>query len=112
MKKTIWNVLKFIIVTLFYGPLLCGIILGVGDLIFGETELNEVEIKSTTNVETLASITDVESEPVSEPEPVTESSYTRKTSYVSYGTCAATTKKGTRCRRKASKGSIYCWQHK
>lgn len=25
--------------------------------------------------------------------------------------CAATTKKGTRCKRKASKGSSYCWQH-
>lgn len=26
--------------------------------------------------------------------------------------CAARTKKGTRCKRTASKGSIYCWQHK
>lgn len=26
--------------------------------------------------------------------------------------CAAITKKGTRCKRLASKGSIYCWQHK
>lgn len=27
------------------------------------------------------------------------------------GQCAATTKKGTRCSRKASASSIYCWQH-
>lgn len=26
--------------------------------------------------------------------------------------CAAYTKKGKRCKRTASKGSIYCWQHK
>ncbi len=26
--------------------------------------------------------------------------------------CAATTKDGTRCKRNADKGSIYCWQHK
>lgn len=26
--------------------------------------------------------------------------------------CAATTKKGTRCKRKAAAGSSYCWQHK
>lgn len=26
--------------------------------------------------------------------------------------CAAKTKKGTRCKRTAAKGSIYCWQHK
>lgn len=25
--------------------------------------------------------------------------------------CAARTKKGKRCKRRASKGSIYCWQH-
>lgn len=25
--------------------------------------------------------------------------------------CAATTKKGTHCKRKASSGSSYCWQH-
>jgi len=25
--------------------------------------------------------------------------------------CAAITKKGTRCSRKASQGSAYCWQH-
>lgn len=25
--------------------------------------------------------------------------------------CAATTKKGTRCKRKAAAGSSYCWQH-
>ena len=28
------------------------------------------------------------------------------------GQCAATTKKGRRCTRQASSGSIYCWQHK
>lgn len=27
------------------------------------------------------------------------------------GQCAARTKKGTRCSRQASAGSIYCWQH-
>jgi hypothetical protein len=26
--------------------------------------------------------------------------------------CAAYTKQGTRCKRTAEKGSIYCWQHK
>lgn len=26
--------------------------------------------------------------------------------------CAARTKEGTRCKRTASKGNIYCWQHK
>ena len=25
--------------------------------------------------------------------------------------CAATTKNGTRCKRQASPGSLYCWQH-
>lgn len=25
--------------------------------------------------------------------------------------CAAKTKNGTRCKRRAAKGSIYCWQH-
>ena len=28
------------------------------------------------------------------------------------GQCAATTKKGNRCSRKAASGSIYCWQHR
>lgn len=28
------------------------------------------------------------------------------------GRCIAITKKGTRCKRKAEKGSSYCWQHK
>ena len=28
------------------------------------------------------------------------------------GQCAATTKKGNRCSRKAESGSIYCWQHR
>lgn len=32
-------------------------------------------------------------------------------SSVSSGRCAARTKKGTRCKRRANKGSIYCWQH-
>lgn len=32
--------------------------------------------------------------------------------YSSSKQCAATTKKGTRCKRNAEKGSIYCWQHK
>jgi hypothetical protein len=27
------------------------------------------------------------------------------------GQCAATTKKGARCKRKAASGSSYCWQH-
>ena len=33
-------------------------------------------------------------------------------SYSYSNQCAATTKKGTRCKRNAEKGSIYCWQHK
>ena len=32
-------------------------------------------------------------------------------SYVSPGQCKATTQKGTRCQRKVSSGSSYCWQH-
>ena len=28
------------------------------------------------------------------------------------GRCIAITQKGTRCKRKAEKGSSYCWQHK
>ena len=42
-------------------------------------------------------------------------STTNKSSYNSFrstgGQCAARTKKGTRCSRKAAAGSIYCWQH-
>lgn len=30
----------------------------------------------------------------------------------SSGRCIAVTQKGTRCKRKAEKGSLYCWQHK
>lgn len=46
----------------------------------------------------------------------TTTSSTRKkltsTSKKTYsGQCAATTKKGTRCSRKAAAGSIFCWQH-
>ena len=37
----------------------------------------------------------------------TSSSSSRSTG----GQCAARTKKGTRCTRRASAGSIYCWQH-
>ena len=33
------------------------------------------------------------------------------TKSVSGGQCAARTKKGSRCSRKAAAGSIYCWQH-
>lgn len=37
---------------------------------------------------------------------------TKSSSQSSYGgQCAATTKKGRRCSRQASSGSIYCWQH-
>ena len=32
--------------------------------------------------------------------------------YSSSNQCAATTKNGTHCKRKAESGSIYCWQHK
>lgn len=28
------------------------------------------------------------------------------------GRCQAKTKEGNQCKRKADKGSIYCWQHK
>jgi hypothetical protein len=40
---------------------------------------------------------------------------TKKTTTVKTQTtssqCSATTKKGTRCKRKAKAGSNYCWQH-
>ena len=36
---------------------------------------------------------------------------TKSSKNSSNGQCAATTKKGTRCSRKAATGSIYCWQH-
>lgn len=32
-------------------------------------------------------------------------------SYADSGQCAATTKKGTQCKRNAASGSEYCWQH-
>lgn len=31
--------------------------------------------------------------------------------YGGSGRCQAITQKGTQCKRKANKGSIYCWQH-
>ena len=34
-----------------------------------------------------------------------------KKDYATPGQCAAITQKGTRCKRKASPGSKYCWQH-
>lgn len=37
---------------------------------------------------------------------------TNTTNTVSSQQCAAITKAGTRCTRKAEPGSIYCWQHK
>lgn len=42
------------------------------------------------------------------------SSYSNSSSSGSYqtsGRCQATTKKGTQCKRNASSGSKYCWQH-
>jgi hypothetical protein len=36
---------------------------------------------------------------------------TKSSKSSSGGQCAARTKKGTRCSRKAAAGSIYCWQH-
>ena len=36
---------------------------------------------------------------------------TKSSKNSSGGQCAAITKKGTRCSRKAAAGSIYCWQH-
>ena len=41
----------------------------------------------------------------------TESTYKSKSTIYSDGRCNATTKKGTRCKRK-SKSNGYCWQHK
>jgi hypothetical protein len=38
-------------------------------------------------------------------------SVTKRKVSSSSGRCAATTKKGTRCKRKAKAGSSYCWQH-
>lgn len=32
-------------------------------------------------------------------------------SQLNAGQCQATTKKGTQCKRQASSGSVYCWQH-
>lgn len=43
----------------------------------------------------------------------TDSHTSRSTkSNSSYKQCAATTRKGTRCSRRADPGSNYCWQHK
>ena len=42
---------------------------------------------------------------------LSESSSSGGSSSASSGQCAARTKKGKRCKRRASKGSIYCWQH-
>lgn len=93
---------KFILVMPFFGS--C--VYGIGDILINGMELDTPK----DSVPMLASITDGEDVNISETD--TESSYDTGTSYVSYGTCAATTKKGTRCRRRPSKGSIYCWQHK
>lgn len=41
-----------------------------------------------------------------------KSSYINSGASSSSGRCQAITQKGTQCKRKASKGSIYCWQHK
>ena len=105
MKK-IRNVVKFIVAVFFYVPFLGCCFYGIGDVLINGMETDT----PTDSVQTLASITEVEDVNVSEAD--TESSYDTGTSYASYGTCAATTKKGTRCRRRPSKGSIYCWQHK
>lgn len=90
---------KFILVMPFLGC--C--VYGIGDVLINGIETDT----SKDSVQMLASITDVN---VSETD--TESSYDTGTSYASYETCAGTTKKGTRCRRRPSKGSIYCWQHR
>ena len=37
--------------------------------------------------------------------------YSQKPSKTYSGRCQAITKKGTQCKRNASEGSIYCWQH-
>lgn len=42
---------------------------------------------------------------------LSDSSYSGGSSSISSHQCAARTKKGKRCKRRASKGSIYCWQH-
>lgn len=105
MKK-IRKVVKFILVVFFYVPLLGSCVYGIGDILINGIESDTPK----DSVQTLASITEVEDVNVSETD--TESSYDMGTNYVSYGTCAGTTKKGTRCRRRPSKGSIYCWQHK
>jgi len=34
-----------------------------------------------------------------------------QTKAIAGGQCQARTKKGTQCKRKASSGSMYCWQH-
>lgn len=43
--------------------------------------------------------------------PTSSSSSSYRSSSSSGGQCQATTKKGTRCKRKAAAGSNYCWQH-
>lgn len=43
--------------------------------------------------------------------PAAKSSSVVQPSSYSSGRCAATTKKGTQCKRKAQAGSMYCWQH-
>ncbi len=46
------------------------------------------------------------------PAATSSSSYSSSSTQTTVTRCAATTKKGTRCKRNAAPGSRYCWQHK
>ena len=50
---------------------------------------------------------------INEPLPATryDGKPNRNQPTASSGECQALTKKGTRCKRKAMPGSLYCWQH-
>lgn len=94
-----------------------GFITGILTVAVAEAE-KLPDTENTNNVEMLAA-TETTSETEMgvgvenvevESEDVQQEQTTKVRSYS--GTCAGTTKKGTRCRRKPSKGSIYCWQHK
>lgn len=70
-------------------------------------EIVQAAMTLSTNAKTLTKVTGASNTRTKTT--LSKSSSTSKGSYG--GQCAARTKKGTRCSRKASAGSIYCWQH-
>lgn len=67
----------------------------------------------TTSVKNISKATGSASSTKSKTTPTATRKSSTSSSRSSYsGLCAATTKKGSRCSRRASRGSIYCWQHK